>query len=879
MFADPPVRRFVAALAVAALGCLVAWGPWTTAPLALAATFTVTDGSDTDHGSCGSSCTLRDAITAANASAGPHTIEFNVAGAGVGGSVLIAPFVGLPAIVQPVTIKGDSQPGIDPLPRVHLYEGGPSFDGLTFTAGSDQSVVRGLAITNFSRGVVIDGANQVVIGGTAVGARNVISGNGIAGISVGSADQTTIQGNFIGTNNDGTAAVPNTVGVTVGGGSKTLIGGTAGGARNIISGNAFFGISVDSGDQTTIQGNYIGLNNDGTAALPNIYGVGVGGGSGASETLIGGTAGGARNVISGNSAYGIAVGLADQTTIQGNFIGTNADGTAPLPNFVGVSILAGSKTLIGGTAGGARNVISGNAPYGIYVSPGDQTTIQGNFIGTNPAGTAALPNSFGVAVDGATKTLIGGGAAGARNVISGNSDTGIVVLSGDQTTIQGNFIGLDHDGTAALPNDNGVVVRAGSETLIGGSGSGEGNLIARNNSAGIAIVPDANAELRRNLYGGNGKQAIDLDQDSAVTCTGASANNGIHCPVLASANGATSLVSGTVDSGGQCPGSSCTVEVYRAGAGAGDFNHGEGVAFLGSTSNVSGQAWSLTSLLPFCPGDTLSAIATNIADGTTSEFAANLTVPGTVPAPGDVPFPPVNLQANPDSAKVTLSFTPTCQGGSAILDYTITAYLKGKPVGTITTTRTSGIIFPNLTNGQSHTFTVRARNGGGSSGESALSTPVTLGPDLALVDGVFLNTSHQPLAGFGGDNVYDTRSRGAGGSNVGNGDGPTVARGSTLSVPFRLENDGRRGDRIKFRSASSSRRLTGIAITVLGLKLNDATASIEPGGHLDGTIEVTVGPSVAVGKYVVRLLLQPNGTSPAGKADSVTLKFVVTAEP
>jgi fibronectin type III domain protein len=499
-----------------------------------------------------------------------------------------------------------------------------------------------------------------------------------------------------------------------------------------------------------------------------------------------------------------------------------------------------------------------------FVAGSDQSVVRGLFI----------KHFFsGVLVNGADQVLIGGTSIAARNVISKNIE-GITVLAGSGTTIQGNYLGTDKNGTGALGNLDGVAILGGSQTLIGGSSAGQGNLIAHNTSDGIGVVPSADAQIQRNIYGSNGEQAIDLDGDSAVTCTGASANNGIHCPVLASANGATSLVNGTVDSDGQCPDSSCSIEVYRAENGVGDFNHGEGIAFLGSTSSLSSHAWSLTSL-PFCPGDTLSATATNTADGTTSEFAQNLLVPGAAPAPGDVPFKPVSLQASPGSAKATISFTAACQGGSPVLDYTLTAYLKGQPVGTITTTKTSGVVFPNLTNGQTYTFTVRARNSNGSSAESAPSNPVTLGPDVALVDGVFLNGSGQPLAGFGGDNVYDPKAKGTGGSNVGSGDGPSVKQGATLSVPFRLENDGRRADRLKFRSATSGRSLTGISITVLGLKVGDASASVEPGAHLDGTIEVKVGPTAGLGKYVVRLQLQPNGTSPAGQPDSVTLKFVV----
>src|SRR5260370_33081527 len=93
--------------------------------------------------------------------------------------------------------------------------------------------------------------------------------------------------------------------------------------------------------------------------------------------------------------------------MAGNFIGTNAAGSAALGNNgVGVFISSGQfSNLIGGTTAAARNVISGNAFFGIQIiGPGTSgNTGQGNFIGTNPAGTAAVPNPGG--------TLIGSGAA------------------------------------------------------------------------------------------------------------------------------------------------------------------------------------------------------------------------------------------------------------------------------------------------------------------------------------------------------------------------------------------------------------------------------------------------------------------------------------
>src|SRR5439155_844079 len=154
--------------------------------------------------------------------------------------------------------------------------------------------------------------------------------------------------------------------------------------------------------------------------------------AGAASNIIGGASAGARNVISGNSVRdgvgngvviqgtGAADSLTTRNAVQGNFIGTDVNGTAALPNSnAGVFILGGAKSnTVGGSSGpnpGAGNVIAGNGGNGIGISDAgtDNNLVQGNFIGTNLAGTAALSNQAnGVLVaGGAQNTVIGGASA------------------------------------------------------------------------------------------------------------------------------------------------------------------------------------------------------------------------------------------------------------------------------------------------------------------------------------------------------------------------------------------------------------------------------------------------------------------------------------
>src|SRR5215217_787477 len=75
--------------------------------------------------------------------------------------------------------------------------------------------------------------------------------------------------------------------------------------------------------------------------------------------------------------------------VQGNYIGTKANGTEPLGNNIGVVLTNALNNSIGGTTARARNIISGNG-IGISISGGTDNKIQGDYIGTNAAGDTRL---------------------------------------------------------------------------------------------------------------------------------------------------------------------------------------------------------------------------------------------------------------------------------------------------------------------------------------------------------------------------------------------------------------------------------------------------------------------------------------------------------
>ena len=330
-------------------------------------------------------------------------------------------------------------------------------------------------LANDARGVSSkQGAHDNVIGGAVAGAHNVIAGNGLSGVGIlnPGTNGNIVRGNFIGISATGTAAVGNGnhgVGITDGA-SSNVIGGTIAGSRNVISGNGLNGIWITDTGTTgnTVLGNFIGTDKTGAADLGNLNN-GILIDSGASNNLIGGTVPSARNVISGNDSNGVAIEDVGTTgnKVQGNYIGTDKTGALDLGNEeTGVILLSGaSANVIGGTAVGAGNVISGNNDFGVGIEGAgtDNNRVRGNRIGLAATSAAALGNHFhGLTIGGigdASNNLIGGTAAGAGNVIAHNGLEGVYVSSGTGNSILRNRIfsngslGIDLNFTGVTDND------------------------------------------------------------------------------------------------------------------------------------------------------------------------------------------------------------------------------------------------------------------------------------------------------------------------------------------------------------------------------------------------------------------------------------------
>ncbi len=363
------------------------------------------------------------------------------------------------------------------------------------------------------------------------------------------------------------------------------------------------GIRVNA-DAAVIQGCYLGLAPDGATAKGNgVAGVRLDG----TGTVFGGSLPGQGNVVSGNSPNP-GIGGFGYGTIRGNKIGTNAAGTAAVPNSPGIW-MAGTGSVfvtIGGTAAGQGNLISGNGSSGVRMEVGAYGTIAGNLIGTDAAGSAAIPNFEGLRLLSDNVTL-GGASAAAGNVISGNSQNGVVVAGGDPS-IRYNLIGRTAGNGGPLGNGaSGILV-----TGIAEGGVVETNVIAHNGLHGVYVDGGRRNRCRENSIHSNGGDGIRLGANVAndELDTDVGANDLQNRPVLDGAyvNGAgTTILTGSLRS---TPNMNFRLEFFDNAPG-----EDEGETFLHvliSSTDATGVVYFTVFLpVPVAAGRNLTATATD----------------------------------------------------------------------------------------------------------------------------------------------------------------------------------------------------------------------------------------------------------------------------
>lgn len=589
----------------------------------IAATFTVTNTNDSGAGS------LRAALQSANITPGaPHTVVFNIpttdpgfsSSRGVWKIALNTPLpyiTGSNIIIDATTqtsFAGNTNPNG---PEIEL-DGNHSLDYGFFIINGSHITIKGFIIRRFIYGIQISGS---------------------------SSQHHSIKGNYIGVNHDASDTSGCYIGIEIlNFAGNVTIGGVNDADRNIVSGNYHIGIRLLSSSNNVLYNNYIGVDRTGNIALPNYDGLSLE--AYTQNNIIGGAASGMKNVISGNYAYALPlIGLHTQyNIIRGNFIGTNASGTAAVPNTYGILFDDGARyNIVGGYNQGEGNLLSGNTGYGLFIYNLGTTEnqIMGNLIGTDVTGTYAIPNSNGVVIDGvATKHLID------KNIISGNTQQGIVIhiTGSNQHKITRNFIGTDITGMNPLPNgSDGIRIAEGGQYNIIGVAPDSGNVIAFNGGNGVLVMTAAdfcnrisgNSIFNNNLLGIDLWPAGVTSNDAGDNDIGPNAN--MNFPVIQTAtyNSLTgeTTVTGFLDT--QNP-QNCIIEFFLSDTDPS--GHGEGKVYVGSVVPQPNGYFSYVFQSPFLLNE-LCATAIDPC-GNTSEFSGRFLLP----PPNDINEPAMQVQ-------------------------------------------------------------------------------------------------------------------------------------------------------------------------------------------------------------------------------------------
>jgi len=552
----------------------------------------------------GGAGSLRYALQMCMTAAGPHTIRFNLPASDAGydatsGTWVLRPASNLPMVMQSgVTLDGASQTAFggdtNPLGPEVVLDGGGTLDYGLRILNSANAVVTGLTICNCTKG-----------------------------IQIYNSPNCRVSGCYIGTDATANDAAANDIGLEfIAGSDNAVIGGSTPAERNIISGNQHIGIRLLDVTGCTVSGCYIGTDRAGTASIPNYDGMSMEGA--VTNCTIGGTTEGERNLISGNTDYGLplfGVG-ATGNVIIGNYIGTDVTGTAAIGNTYGVLFDDGSfGNRVGGDTPAERNIISGNVGYGVffYNNGTHNNILKNNYIGTDHTGMTAVPNTAGIIIDGISyqNTMDG-------NIISGNVQVGIGIniTGSDGNVVVRNRIGVNAAGEP-LPNGmDGIRISQGPENTVIGGTPEEGNRIAHNGGCGVYITND---DCKRHLiscnsFYENGGLAIDLFEpgvnanDAGDTDDGA--NGKLNYPVITSVtwSGARLHAEGTLVVASP---QTCEVQLYRAAVDP--TGHGEGRDYLASVTPNADGSWS-ADLDGTAATDYLTALTID-GERNTSEFS------------------------------------------------------------------------------------------------------------------------------------------------------------------------------------------------------------------------------------------------------------------
>jgi hypothetical protein len=346
------------------------------------------------------------------------------------------------------------------------------------------------------------------------------------------------------------------------------------------------------------------------------------------------------------------------------------------------------------------------------------------------AGSAMPVESIGFLLSAAGSTVRGLSihSFSTANLAGGN----LVVLDGANSTVAGNYIGLDPSGAAPLPSHNGVVADSSGSVVGGSSGFTIRNVIGGMSGAGVLMSAGVRTAIDRNVIDDNGGLGIDAGA-AGVTPNDVGDVDGVqNAPAITSftlAAGMTSVGIGLSST----PNTEFRVQVFMVSS-CDPSGYGEGALFLGQatlTTGIDGNGNTSINALPLAPGAIVTATAINALGGT-SEFSRCAKVVasppkvlvGPVGGNGGTPFGPIN-----------------CPAGSVVTAFKGNASNDVEALQVWCSPLTDNMLGPEAFAGATTT-----------NGDASFGAALTCGPN-AIVSGIFGQSG--PALGAGTTNVID----------------------------------------------------------------------------------------------------------------------------
>ena len=384
---------------------------------------------------------------------------------------------------------------------------GWTFQGNFIGVDATGLVAMGNSTAGASGGISADNCTDVTVGGDKPGAINVISGNNSHGVAPDFTQNTTIAGNYIGVGADGTTSLPNGgAGIVLTNSTNALIGGSTEGSGNTIA-------------NSTLQGVYLGTGNDGVVVAGNTVSSNTTGGiytQGGVNITIGGTTSTIANTVDSNGSDGINTFESSNVLIGGNTINSNSNIGVLVNGSTNVTVdenavndnashgiaLHNSSTF----AAVQNNTIENNGSNGIDVyNLVSDSTIEGNFINKN--------SNNGLQIDNGINIVVGGTAEGSSNTVSSNAGDGIYIYNfSSNISLEANQI--------VSNGSRGVYVNNSSIIDFGTDNANSGNTVENNGSEGVLVSTSISVKLRNSVVTNNADSGVIIMFSNATAISG-----------------------------------------------------------------------------------------------------------------------------------------------------------------------------------------------------------------------------------------------------------------------------------------------------------------------------------------------------------------------